>query len=131
MGIVGFMMWSHGGDMDKDFNLVPGNTSIWLERNRGSQPPHAVSVARQNDCGSVYLGVADTQWGRIPGKAHGGQCHYPYDDREHSTTDFFWVCATSEVKLERRGIRMPASALKAGFQNDGAGEMYHVVANTH
>ncbi|XP_074646802.1 uncharacterized protein LOC141914447 [Tubulanus polymorphus] len=111
-------------------SLVPGVPSVYLEKNEGSMPDNAVCLAHQNDAGPLYLGVADSpELGRIPGKVFEGVCYYPYGGEEQSTSDFYWVCASSEVGLHPAGSA-PKRALATGFQTQGGGVCYHVIANT-
>jgi len=115
--------------MAMEFSLVPGKQSMWLQKNTGGPPPNAVCLAHQHDHGPLYLGVADTQWGRIPGKASGGTCWFPYAGEENPTNNFFWVCSTNPMKLKKKDT-MPGKALQSGYQSDGAGPLFHAVAHT-
>jgi len=46
----------------------------------------------QNDgAGKMWTAVANTPHGRIPGKAIGQVCWYPYGGKEHQTRDFQYV----------------------------------------
>ena len=46
----------------------------------------------QNDgVGHLWCAVARTPWGRIPGKAQGDTCWYPYGGQEHTTGDFYYI----------------------------------------
>lgn len=46
----------------------------------------------QNDgAGALWCAVADTRWGKIPGKAQGSTCWYAYGGKEHTTKDFQWL----------------------------------------
>ena len=85
-----------------------------------------------NDAGRLYLGVANTQWGTIPGKAKDGSCWYPYGGEEHKTSDFSWPCADPDTYYlhANNGSGPPIYGLKAGRQTDGAGELYAAVAIT-
>ena len=46
----------------------------------------------QNDgAGRLWCAIAHTEHGRIPGKAKGNDCWYPYGGKEHHTHDFTFV----------------------------------------
>jgi len=63
-----------------------------LEPSRGAPPQNAVQAGFQNDgAGPLYIAIASTSWGNIPGKAKGNTCWYPYGGQEHSTNNFSWV----------------------------------------
>ena len=82
--------------------------------------------------GHLYLGVANSQWGTIPGKAKDGTCWYPYGGREYETSDFSWPCADPDTYFlyANDGYGPPIYGLKAGEQTDGTGELYAAVAIT-
>eukprot|EP01126_Amoeba_proteus_P050548 TRINITY_DN5984_c0_g1_i5.p2 TRINITY_DN5984_c0_g1~~TRINITY_DN5984_c0_g1_i5.p2 ORF type:complete len:246 (-),score=39.80 TRINITY_DN5984_c0_g1_i5:232-969(-) len=62
-----------------------------LVQNPGYNPSSAIP-GHQNDCGCVYVAIATTQWGNIPGKAKDGLCWFSYDGLEHTTRSFQYVC---------------------------------------
>ena len=65
-----------------------------LKRNTGHTPGDAILLGHQNDGhGDLWLGVAHTKWGDIPGKATGNTCWIAYDGKEHEINSFSWVCA--------------------------------------
>jgi len=79
-----------------------------------SREPEGRAQGYQNDgAGELWCAVANTPHGRIPGKAKRSTCWYPYGGKEHTTTDFDFICDSMQ-----------------GFQNDGAGELWCAVANT-
>jgi hypothetical protein len=95
--------------------------------------PVAHSVAgHQNDgAGTVYLAVAHTSHGDIPGKAQGNNCWYPYGGSEHSTNNFSWVASVSHrLTPTSQSAHPPANAIRCGHQNDGAGDLYAAIAHT-
>jgi len=93
-------------------------------------PPPFVPQGFQNDgAGPVYLAVAHTQWGDIPGKALPGTCWFPYGGTEHATNNFSFVEVQNSVFIKSPHAP-PATAVIAGFQNDGAGPLYAVIAHT-
>jgi len=73
--------------------------------------------------------VAHTQWGEIPGKAKGGDCWFPYGGQEHHTNNFSWVVGGGFKLVNSQG-NPPPGAIQTGFQNDGAGALWSVVAHT-
>ncbi|XP_074646735.1 uncharacterized protein LOC141902760 [Tubulanus polymorphus] len=108
--------------------LIPGYPMIWLARNTGQPATSAVTLAYQNDAGPLYLAVADTNIGRIPGKAMKGTCWYSINGKEEETAAFWWICASSQLKLYRGDF--PRGPLASGYQHDGSGLYYSVVADT-
>ena len=99
----------------------------------GLPPSDAMMLGYQYDgAGRLYLGVANTQWGTIPGKAKDGTCWYPYGGKEYETSDFSWLCADPNTYFlyANDGYGPPIYGLKAGEQTDGAGELYAAVAIT-
>jgi len=69
--------------------VVPGSR---LEQNYGSPPARAIAAGFQHDCGQLYLAIAHTPHGTIPGKAKNGTCWYAYGGQEHVASSFMWVC---------------------------------------
>jgi hypothetical protein len=93
--------------------------------------PNTISCGYQNDgAGVLYAAVAHTNWGDIPGKAQNNNCWYSYGGKEHSTNQFSWV-TTNHWSTQRGGKNPPPGALKTGFQNDGAGDLWSVIAHTN
>jgi len=77
----------------------------------------------QNDGqGSLWCAVAETEWGRIPGKAKDGVCWFSYGGKEHETRNF-------QLVYDRVLSQQPIGP-SHGFQNDGAGPLWCAVANT-
>jgi len=96
-----------------------------------SPPANALNIGYQHDSGEYYLAVANTEWGRIPGKAKDGNCWYSYDGNEHSTDDFDYVThPNSMTTVQNDGCGPPPGARPIGYQNDGRGDQYAVLANT-
>jgi len=91
-------------------------------------PNEDVPYGQQHDSGKLYLAIAHTQWGDIPGKAKENTCWFPYDGKEHVTENFSYVGLKNHRLL--KSPRIPDHALKCGHQNDGAGELYGVIAHT-
>lgn len=98
----------------------------------GRVPADALNIGFQNDgAGSLWLAVAKTKWGTIPGKAKDQTCWYSYDGEEHRTSDFKWVASSAKVSLiQNDGSGPPPSATHLGHQDDGAGKLYGAVAES-
>ena len=72
--------------------------------------------------------------GHIPGKAKGGECWFPYGGKEHSTSDFHYFDGSSgSAPNEGTSHSEPqrASPFPPGHQNDGGGDLWCAIANTH
>ena len=114
--------------------VTPNNTATFnLQQNQGSPPSDAIMLDYQSDgAGDLYSAVANTEWGKIPGKAKDGTCWYSYGGKEYTTCEFSWVCAPFETYTlyKNDGYGPPVYALKVGLQTDGAGEFYAAVAIT-
>eukprot|EP00586_Coscinodiscus_wailesii_P000112 CAMPEP_0172478932 /NCGR_PEP_ID=MMETSP1066-20121228/3153_1 /TAXON_ID=671091 /ORGANISM="Coscinodiscus wailesii, Strain CCMP2513" /LENGTH=480 /DNA_ID=CAMNT_0013238887 /DNA_START=1270 /DNA_END=2712 /DNA_ORIENTATION=+ len=80
--------YSYGGEEHEttDFKLV---------KDGGLRSGEPVGSAHgiQLDFGRLYCAVANSEWGRIPGKAAGDTCWFPYGGAEHTTDDFDFVYA--------------------------------------
>ena len=75
----------------KEFAYVTSIRPTKLVKNC-SPPPFAIMSGYQTDgAGYVYAAVAESEYGKIPGKAKGDTCWYSYDHQEHSTKNFSWV----------------------------------------
>eukprot|EP01123_Difflugia_compressa_P015944 TRINITY_DN935_c0_g1_i1.p1 TRINITY_DN935_c0_g1~~TRINITY_DN935_c0_g1_i1.p1 ORF type:complete len:393 (+),score=76.36 TRINITY_DN935_c0_g1_i1:38-1216(+) len=77
-----------------DFSWVVVGGGYLLEPAHGKKPPpNAIPAGYQNDGhGHLYIGVAQTNHGNIPGKAKDGTCWYSYGGKEIFTNKFMWVC---------------------------------------
>jgi hypothetical protein len=92
-------------------------------------PPGALQTGFQNDgAGQLWASVAHTNHGDIPGKAKGNECWYAYGGKEHSTNNFSWVVNAWDLV---RGGGVPQDGVKAGRQNDGAGDLWCAVAHSN
>lgn len=91
--------YSYGGE-EKD------TTDFTLVKDGGlSKDQTGAAHGMQLDgCGKLWCAVANTEWGRIPGKAKDGQCWYPYGGEEHETDDFDYVFARRFVKRAARSM---------------------------
>eukprot|EP00918_Siedleckia_nematoides_P009343 GHVU01020356.1.p1 GENE.GHVU01020356.1~~GHVU01020356.1.p1 ORF type:complete len:149 (+),score=4.95 GHVU01020356.1:81-527(+) len=108
--------------------------SWWMERHQSGQgpPKHALKLGHQTDgAGPLWVGVADSEVGRVPGKVTGGWCWYPYADKEHQTSNFWWICSDGNVNMmaSNGSGHIPAGAIDSGRQKDGH-VCYAVIANT-
>jgi len=98
---------------------------------RSPPPPHALKLGHQPDSGEYYCAVATTQWGGIPGKARGGKCWYTYWGKEHESNDFRYITHPNTMTTApSNGCSPPIGARPIGYQNDGRGPQYAVIANT-
>jgi len=111
---IGMPAYPSGGG----FSLVKGNR----------QPAGAVH-GHQNDAnGTVYVAIAHTPQGEIPGKAKDGNCWYPFGGKEIQTRNFSWLNAPGARLVQ--SPTQPANAIQAGFQNNGFGSICPVIAHT-
>jgi len=128
---IGNTAWyPYGGaeHVTNDFSYVVGGHGF--QRNTGSQPPNIAHLAHQNDAaGDVFLALAHTEHGDIPGKAQGGNCWYPYGGVEHTTSNFSWIvnpiCHNQHMNNPQGLWGMPH-----GHQTDGAGDVFCVICHT-
>jgi len=95
----------------------------------GHLPEDAIRAGHQND-GAEYLWcvVGHGPHGDVPGKGKDNTCWYPYGGSEVVTQDFSWIVSTV-WRLEKGGVP-PLNAILSGHQNDGAGDLWAVVAHT-
>ena len=81
--------------------------------------------------GDLWVAVANTEWGRIPGKAKDGICWYGYGGEEHETDDFYVVVHTSPHKLVEHDFSgPPEGAAATGYQTDGRGAQFAAIAHS-
>lgn len=71
----------------------------------------------------MWCAVANTTWGKIPGKARKDECSFPYGGKEHKTKDFVKVRSTVFSKVN-------TGTTAQGKQTDGHGLLWCAVANT-
>ena len=86
--------FSYGGKEyhTKNFCWLTSMRPVRMERNSGHPPKLAIQCAHQDDgAGYLYAAIAETKWGRIPGKAKDSTCWYPYGGKEYYTSDFHWL----------------------------------------
>jgi len=85
---------------------------------RGGDCPHGthVPLGHQVDgVGVLYLIVAHTQFGDIPGKSDGTQVHFGHGGSEHGASDFSWVVAPEHTIVPHKGTgSAPKNALSIG-----------------
>jgi len=111
-----------------DFSYIVGGHGF--QKNHGGPPPNACPLGHQNDAaGTVYVALAHTAQGNIPGKALGNTCWYPYAGNEHTTSDFSWII---NPLTHYNQLNSPAGlyGMPHGHQNDGAGDVWVAVANS-
>jgi hypothetical protein len=128
---IGGQAWYPYGGQEhgsNDFSYIVGGHGF--QRNQGHQPPNAAPLGHQNDgAGDVYVALAHTQHGDIPGKAKGNTCWYPYGGVEHLTDQFSWIvtplCHNGHLTSPQGLWGMPH-----GHQNDGAGDVWVAIAHT-
>lgn len=121
-----------------EFEYVTFPCSITTTPNTGDgPPPGARPLGFQTDGrGDQYAVIANTEWGKIPGKACDNTCWYPYGGAEHETTDFEYVTCMKAAEGENMCVELkkddspPDCALKFGHQTDGAGDLWVGVAET-
>jgi len=111
-----------------DFSYVVGGHGF--QKHSGSQPPNVAPLGHQKDsAGEVYLALAHTEHGDIPGKAKGNQCWYSYAGKEHTTQNFSWI--VHPLSHVRNGVSPQGLwGMPRGHQNDAAGDVYTAIAHT-
>jgi len=73
--------------------VLPGGSH--LDQAHGNFiPQKAIPGGQQTEGGGThYFAVAVTPHGNIPGKAKVGTCWYSYGGKEHTSSNFLWVCS--------------------------------------
>jgi len=120
--------FSYGGKehATNNFSYVVGRNFRLQKSN--VPPPGSLQTGFQNDgAGALWSAVAHSNWGDIPGKAKGGECWFPYGGQEHSSNNFSYVVSSWDLI---KGGFVPQGGVK-GFQNDGAGDVWCVIAHTN
>jgi len=91
-------------------------------------PTTAIAAGNQtgeDGLGKLWIAVAHTDFGDIPGKAMGSTCWWSFNGGEYTTQEFSWVCARGwKLFLGER----PKSVLPVGKQGDTV--FYPIVAHT-
>lgn len=134
-GVCWFSYWGNEHE-STDFDYITHPNSMTTVSNNGDgPPPGARPIGYQDDGrGDQYAAIANSEWGRIPGKACDGTCWYPYNGQEYETDDFEWlVCSRVDEPMDIDFVQQgcaPEKALNFGYQNDGRGEQYIAVAET-
>jgi len=119
--------YPYSGREEKTDEFSYVTARAWRLLKASEAPPQALAVGKQKDAaGTVYAGLANTPQGRIPGKAKGNNCWYPYGGKEVLTNDFEYVCYNWALV---RGPQ-PPDAIACGNQTDGGGIHYSAVAHT-
>jgi hypothetical protein len=110
-----------------DFSYVVGGHGF--QKHTGVQPPNVAPLGHQKDAaGDVYLALAHTEHGDIPGKAKGNQCWYPFGGKEHTTNNFSWI--VQPLSHVRNGVSPQGLwGMPAGNQPN-FGTLYVAIAHT-
>merc|ERR1711904_177747 len=121
----GTCWYSYGGkehNADK-FKYVSWDWDAESSSSSSDSDKEEIAPGFQTDgAGYLWCAVANTDWGRIPGKAKDGECWYPYGGREHTTRDFEYVRV--------RKLKKSPQSHPHGFQQDGAGELWCAIAKS-
>ncbi|KAJ8304511.1 hypothetical protein KUTeg_018094 [Tegillarca granosa] len=91
---------------------------------------NALRLGNQRDAGDLFVAVAKTEWGTIPGKANEKGCWYSYGGKEYfikDPNDFVWVTCDRPVKLVKNEGKPPEFAIVCGYQ-DNYGYLYPAIA---
>lgn len=87
-----------------------------------SKEPKGEAHGHQTDGhGDLWCAVADTNWGKIPGKAKEGNCWFAYGGVEHLTKNFSYVSKAAFT------FDYPPQGHQT---NEGGGDVWCAVANT-
>ena len=115
-----------------DFSWIVTNSTLVKVKNTDTMPAGALRLGYQIDGqGLLYVAVAKTEHGEVPGKAKNGTCWYPFGGKEHRTTEFSWVIRACSHALEEIPTDVPmVDVMTAGFQNDKDGYLCIALANT-
>ncbi|EFC36690.1 predicted protein [Naegleria gruberi] len=102
--------------------------ALMLVANSGMVPHNAITGFQNDGAGVVYVAVAHSQWGNIPGKANAsGTAWFPYGGQEQVTNNFSYVVNGTTYKHSGDS---PAQSVATGYQNDGAGTLWSAIAHT-
>lgn len=71
----------------------------------------------------MWCAVANTQWGKVPGKCRKGECWFPWGGKAHKTTDFVKVRSTVFSKNEK-------GTKAQGFQTNNNQALWCAIADT-
>ena len=90
---AGSCLFPYGGQEHSthEFSWIVGYDGHRLEKS--SEPPiYSLPHGFQNDgAGTLWVAVAHTQWGDIPGKAQGTNCWFSHGGNEIWTDNFSWI----------------------------------------
>jgi len=96
-----------------------------------SNNQHLYVHGHQTDgAGVVYAGVAQTQWGAIPGKVHEGVAYFSFAGKEHTTNNYQYIHVNNAAIVKNTTGHPPHNAVKAGHQTDGAGDVWAVIVHS-
>jgi hypothetical protein len=95
-----------------------------------SPPENGLKLGKQGK-EDMWLAVAKTKWGTIPGKANkDGTCWYPFYSTEYRvSSEFAYVTSIRPTKLVKSDSPPPI-AIISGYQTDRAAYIYAAVADT-
>jgi hypothetical protein len=95
-----------------------------------SPPGNGLKLGKQGVV-DMWVAIAKTEWGTIPGKADkDGTCWYSYLWKEYRTSqEFAYVTSIRPTKLVKSDSPPPLAIL-FGYQTDGSGYHYAAVAET-
>jgi len=133
-GKQGTAWYAYGGKEHetKDFQFATAHDDCHavLEKSKHGVP-HGTVKGRQNDSGEYHMVVCHTTHGNIPGKSNGKKGWYSYGGKELETHDFSFVVVRKNFrKVKNVGQIPPCNKFKLGHQNDGAGHLWCVLADT-
>jgi len=113
-----------------DFSWIVSSPFVLINYSQMPMPTPTTPQGNQTDgAGQVWVAVAHTQWGNIPGKAKGNTCWFPYGGKEQSTNNFSWVDVPGHQFVRNSGF-VPPNAIACGNQTDGAGTLWAAIAHT-
>jgi len=107
---------------------------IQYDANDAIPPANAIELGSQTDSGRMWSVIANTPYGKLPGKAsYSGihfACWYSYGGSEHQTDDFSWIVTSLEKRLvsNRGSFIPPKNALHITGPNDEFA--YCIIAKT-
>jgi len=113
-----------------EFSWVVAPQFALVNHQHSPSPTPTTPAGNQTDgAGTVWVAVAHTQWGNIPGKAIGNNCWFPYGGKEHLSNNFSWLDVPGHQIVRNSGFA-PPNAVAAGNQTDGAGTLWAAIAHT-
>ena len=81
--------------------ISTANTEVISSYNKFDPPPNAIYRTTTHDSnGPYYSIIANTEWGRIPGKANLRIGWFGYNGKEYPTADFDWIVQTNRERIQ-------------------------------